>query len=94
MTPRSILLLLCIFSVCVAEPELGKPKFRFKVSQPNEEEDIEYGSRFLTDDLKCDGCLAVAFQFHKSFQTKHKNRPESLGILPDHEVIEILGKHI
>ena len=94
MTKRSIFLFLCFFSVCVAEPDLGKAKHKFKVPELNDEEDIEYGSRFLTDNLKCDGCLAVTFQFHKNFQAKHKNRPEGLGNLPAHEVIEILGKQI
>ena len=64
----------------------------FKPPQLTEEEDTLHGSKFLTDDLRCDGCLAVAFQFHAAFQEKHKNRPISLGTLPQSDVIEITGK--
>ena len=74
--------------------ELGRPHTKVKVPQLSDEEDVMYGSRFLTDDLRCDGCLAIAYQFHNSFQKKHKNRPSNLGDLPDHEIIEVAGKQI
>ena len=76
---------LCLLSVCVA-------KMSYKVSELSEEENTAYGSRFLTESQKCDGCSAVAYQFHQEFESKHKNRPNSLGNMPNHEVIEVLGK--
>ena len=66
----------------------------FKPPQLTEEEDTLHGSKFLTDNLRCDGCLAVAYQFHANFEEKHKNRPASLGKLPHFEIIEITGKLI
>ena len=63
----------------------------FKPPVLTEEEDTLHGSKFLTDDQRCDGCLAIAYQFHASFQEKHKNRPKSLGRLPQSEVIEVTG---
>ena len=65
----------------------------FTPPQLNEEEDTLHGSMFLTDDLRCDGCLAVAHQFHANFEDKHKNRPAGLGKLPHSEIIEITGKY-
>ena len=85
MVRTGVIVLLCGVSVCVA-------KEKYKVSELSEEEDTLRGSRFLTDDQKCDGCVAVSYQYHKTFQTKHKNRPETLGNLPNHVIIEILGK--
>ena len=76
---------LCLLSVCVA-------KMSYKVTELSEEENTAYGSRFLTESQKCDGCSAVAYQFHREFESKHKNRPNSLGNMPNHEVIEVLGK--
>ena len=76
---------LCILSVCVA-------KMSYKVTELSEEENTAFGSRFLTESQKCDGCSAVAYQFHQGFELKHKNRPHSLGDMPIHEVIEVLGK--
>ena len=84
MKGKGIIILLCIASVCVA-------KMSFKISQMSEEENTVEGSRFLTDDQKCDGCLAIAYQFHNNLETKHKNRPEALGNLPSHDIIEIVG---
>ena len=82
-----VVLLFFVVSECVA-------KISYKVSQMNEEEDTVYGSKFLTDSQLCDGCIAIAHQIHLSFELKHKNRPESLGDLPDHQLIEALGKGI
>ena len=56
-----------------------------------EEEDTLYGSKFLTDDLKCDGCLAISHQLHESFMKKYDNRPASLGLLSQSDVIELTG---
>ena len=56
-----------------------------------EEEDTLYGSKFLTDDLKCDGCLAISHQLHESFIKKYDNRPASLGLLSQSDVIELTG---
>jgi hypothetical protein len=56
-----------------------------------EEEDTLRGSKFLTDDQRCDGCLAIAYQFHASFHEKHKNRPKSLGRLSQSDIIEVTG---
>ena len=56
-----------------------------------EEEDTLYGSKFLTDDLKCDGCLAISHQLHESFMKKYDNRPASLGLLSQSDVIELAG---
>ena len=63
----------------------------FKPPILTEEEDTLHGSKFLTDDQRCDGCLAIAYQFHASFEEKHRNRPKSLGRLPQSEVIEVTG---
>ena len=65
----------------------------FKPPQLTEEEDTLYGSKFLTDDLRCDGCLAIAYQFHANFQEKHKNRPSTKGNLPESGIIEAAGKY-
>ena len=78
-------LLFFVVSECVA-------KISYKVSQMNEEEDTVLGSLFLTDSQLCDGCIAVAYQIHLTFEVKHDNRPDSLGDLPDHQLIEALGK--
>ena len=82
-----VVLLFFVASVCVA-------KLSYKVSQMNEEEDTVFGSKFLTDSQLCDGCIGIAHQIHLSFELKHKNRPESLGDLPDHQIIEALGKKL
>ena len=64
----------------------------FKPPVLTEEEDTLHGSKFLTDDLQCDGCLAIAYQFHESFQLQHRNRPKSLGSLTESDVLESTGK--
>ena len=87
MVRYTVIVLLCLVSVCVA-------KMSYKVGELSEEENTVYGSRFLTDSQKCDGCSAIAYQVHLSFESKHKNRPESLGEFPSHEIIETLGKII
>jgi len=61
----------------------------FKPPQLTEEEDTLHGSKFLTDDLRCDGCLAIAYQFHESLLERHIKRPQSLGPLPLSELIDI-----
>ena len=64
----------------------------FKPPVLTEEEDTLHGSKFLTDDLQCDGCLAIAYQFHESFLQRQGKRPKSLGPLPQSELIDIAGK--
>ena len=86
MVRNIVLVFLCLVSVYVSA------KTKYKVSEMSEEENTVYGSRFLTNYQKCDGCVAIAHQFHLTFELKHKNRPESLGDLPDHELIEAMGK--
>ena len=63
----------------------------FKPPQLTEEEDTLHGSKFLTDDLRCDGCLAIAYQFHESLLQRHTKRPQSLGPLRQSELIDITG---
>jgi len=83
MVRSIVVVFLCLVSVCVS-------KTSYKVSEMSEEENTVYGSRFLTANQKCEGCTAISHQFHLAFELKHKNRPESLGDLPDHEIIEAL----
>ena len=86
MVRNGVVVFLCLVSVCVA-------KTSYKVSEMSEEENTVFGSKFLTEYQKCDGCTAISHQFHLAFELKHKNRPASLGDLPDHEVIEAVGKN-
>ena len=87
MVRNGVVVFLCFVSVCVA-------KTSYKVSEMSEEENTVLGSKFLTEYQKCDGCTAISYQLHLGFELKHKNRPESLGDLPDHEVIEAAGKKV
>lgn len=86
MVRNGVVVFLCLVSVCVA-------KTSYKVSEMSEEENTVFGSKFLTEYQKCDGCTAISHQFHLAFELKHKNRPASLGDLPSHEVIEAVGKN-
>ena len=79
---------LCIF---FSIPMTGMTKMSFSPPVLTEEEDTLYGSKFLTDDLKCDGCLAISHQLHESFMKKYDNRPASLGLLSQSDVIELAG---
>ena len=72
-------------------PLTGLTKMSFSPPVLTEEEDTLYGSKFLTDDLKCDGCLAISHQLHESFMKKYDNRPASLGLLSQPDVIELAG---
>ena len=69
----------------------GLTKMSFSPPVLTEEEDTLYGSKFLTDDLKCDGCIAISHQLHESFMKKYDNRPVSLGLLSQYDVIELTG---
>ena len=71
---------------------IGLTKMSFKPPVLTEEEDTLHGSKFLTDDLQCDGCLAIAYQFHESLQQRQAKRPKSLGLLPQSQLIDITGK--
>ena len=71
---------------------IGLTKMSFKPPILTEEEDTLHGSKFLTDDLQCDGCLAIAYQFHESLLQRQVRRPKSLGPLPQSELIDIAGK--
>ena len=71
---------------------IGLTKMSFKPPVLTEEEDTLHGSKFLTDDLQCDGCLAIAYQFHESLLQRQVRRPKSLGPLPQSELIDIAGK--
>ena len=72
-------------------PMTGLTKMSFSPPVLTEEEDTLYGSKFLTDDLKCDGCLAISHQLHESFTKKYDHRPASLGLLSQSDVIELTG---
>ena len=86
MVRTVVVVVLYLVSVCMA-------KMSYKVTELSEEENTVYGSRFLTANQKCDGCTAISHQFHVAFELKHKNRPESLGEIPDHQILEALGKN-
>ncbi len=56
--------------------------------------EAEWHSPALPEDLECDGCQAVSYQFHKAFDKVHtiRNMLEGDGKrLPDHEVIDMAG---
>ena len=53
------------------EPEPQGQKITFKPPQLNEDEER---NPFLPDYMKCDGCQAVATQWHRAFKREYDNR--------------------
>ena len=68
----------------------GTKKMSFKPPQLSEEEEK---LNWMPDMMKCDGCLAVAYQFHLAFSKGHVNRENNpKWRLTEGDVIERAGK--
>ena len=73
--------------------EMTDPRLKslnFETPQLSEE---EQKSMFLTEDIKCDSCIALAFRIHRQFEkAQDKKRSDPNYNLPEYEILDATGK--
>ena len=73
--------------ILILQLESGTQKLTFKPPQLSEEEE---SSPLIPDQMRCDGCWAVAHQMHLASQAAHKNFKPSRR-LRESDVLDITG---
>ena len=83
-----VILLPCFLKDCLSETCSSDPlKESNNVWIPtNEEAKIEENT------VKCECCIAVSYVLHTSFESAHRNRPDTIGKLAYPDIIDITGK--
>ena len=44
--------------------------------------------------VSCECCIAVSYVLHTSFESAHKNRPDTIGRLSYPDILDITGKQV
>ena len=75
-----------------ADGEANLKKMTFQAPGLSDE---ERESLFLTKDLLCDGCIAVAWRLHEQFKIEHDKRSNPASFqLKEHQVLDLTGKRL